>query len=736
MDYKILQEKYVLCCQLVTSQRLVESFALLEELVKASQKGDMIIQLENFKETYNNILKYSFGKIEDPGKKAVYFHLLRTVIELADEARESIISDKLYLSYSGLRNDLQKSKLQLEDIDPLIKSLETDFSKETIENENNLSNEQQKKVIRIFQFLWLADKYCDIENKFAPQILQSEIIPWWIQCMAISAITLSLQRYFDESKLMLLANAYRNSKKQIWQRALTGLIIALYQYNSRLYLYPKIKELLEDIYNNTKIEKHFETIIIQFIKAKDTEKITQKFQEEILPEMSRLQSRIHEKLDIKNMLLDPFSDDKNPDWEHVFQDSPGLLNKLEEFSKLQVEGSDVFMSTFSMLKQFDFFNPISNWFLPFYKENPEMHEALTYNDDSFNVKDFVEEMEKSSILCNSDKYSFCLNLKFVPPGNRNSMMDLFKMEINAMQELERDDELLKKPAHERIIFTQYIQDLYRFHKLYKYKNEFYDIFSSKADFYNTGFFKWIVKDETILRNIGEFLFEKAHYKDAIDVFLQLNQGNGNFELWQKIAYCYQQLGNCKTALDYYLKADLANTRNAWNTKKIALCYRRLENYTKALDYYLEAEKLEPENLYVQANLAHTYLDLKDFENALKVYFKVEYLAPDNIKIQRPIAWCSFMLGKLDTAKKYFEKISDIEGNRHDLINLGHIEWCLGNKQGAIERYKQSIQKANSDFEWFSKEFLADSEILIRYGIDPVNISLMYDYLKILQEKEK
>ena len=37
---------------------------------------------------------------------------------------------------------------------------------------------------------------------------------------------------------------------------------------------------------------------------------------------------------------------------------------------LQVEGSDVLMSAFSQLKDFDFFKDVTNWFLPFYKENP------------------------------------------------------------------------------------------------------------------------------------------------------------------------------------------------------------------------------------------------------------------------------------------------------------------------------------------------------------------------------
>ncbi|NJK97140.1 MAG: tetratricopeptide repeat protein [Bacteroidales bacterium] len=217
-----------------------------------------------------------------------------------------------------------------------------------------------------------------------------------------------------------------------------------------------------------------------------------------------------------------------------------------------------------------------------------------------------------------------------------------------------------------------------------------------------------LNDIIIHRNIGEFYFETKFYKDAIEVFNKIDTIPENIELWQKIAYSWQKLGDYQKALEYYLKADLTDIRKTWNIKKIALCYKRLGQYDKALHYYLEAEKVEPEDLQVQANLAHTYFEMNDFESALKIYFKVEYLAPDNHKIQRPIGWCSFMLGKYDTAKKYFQKLIEIEPNEHDLLNIGHVEWCSGNKQNAIEKYSQSIRKASNSFDWFSNEFMADS----------------------------
>ena len=54
------------------------------------------------------------------------------------------------------------------------------------------------------------------------------------------------------------------------------------------------------------------------------------------------------------------------------------MNKLQEFTDLQMEGSDVLMGTFSMLKHFDFFRDEENWFLPFAEGTSANGYVLTY----------------------------------------------------------------------------------------------------------------------------------------------------------------------------------------------------------------------------------------------------------------------------------------------------------------------------------------------------------------------
>ncbi len=67
---------------------------------------------------------------------------------------------------------------------------------------------------------------------------------------------------------------------------------------------------------------------------------------------------------------------------------------------------------------------------------------------------------------------------------------------------------MQRPA---VIITQYFHDLYRFYKLHPLKSEFDDVFNLPVNIHEAGFFKLWIDDISILRNIGEFYFEKNHF---------------------------------------------------------------------------------------------------------------------------------------------------------------------------------------------------------------------------------
>lgn len=709
-------------------------------MILVTNKGELRVQFDNLESTYEYMLRYTIEGVPDPERQKIYNHLLASILELADRVNYLILLQisgwQTFRIQSELENQQHLSgKTIIEKLDDLSFKAELDeILSDKFEISSDPTSPQARRfktlVITLFNHIWLSNRLTDADLELFNIIRKTPHFRWHEKCLFVSALTLSLLRYFDEKKVYVLFDFYEDDEQEVSQRAMIGLVVSLYHYDKRFYLYPGISGKLHILQDKKGIQKEIETIIIQIIRSRETEKISKKLREEIIPEMVKLRPKLEDKLDLDKLVPEDFSEEKNPDWKVVFEDSNNLYDKVEEFTRLQLEGADVFMTAFSQLKQFDFFREMTNWFIPFYPENEIIDESLATEDPVFDKNLFIDGLYQSSFLCNSDKYSFILNVKHMPQVQKTMMLDLFNAELKGMNELAEQDELLDQFKRTKAIYIQYLQDLYRFYKLYSYKKEYNDIFAGKLDVYNSAFLNILLKDKGILRNIAEYLFEKDYFEEALEIYLHLSQSEEqSYEIIEKIAYCYQKTANIEEALNYYLQAELFDKNRTWVLKKIGLCYRKLRQPAKALDYYLEAEKTDPENLYTQAAVGHCYLDLKDYETALKYYFKVEYLDPSNKRVLRPIAWCSFVLGKLEQSRKYYRKLFKEEKSKFDYINYGHVEWCLRNRKEAINLYKMSINQEDNDMETFLSSFKDDQEFLIKNGIDPDDIPIVLDYLQ-------
>jgi tetratricopeptide (TPR) repeat protein len=443
----------------------------------------------------------------------------------------------------------------------------------------------------------------------------------------------------------------------------------------------------------------------------------------------KLRPEIEEKLRLDELLNKDSLEDKNPDWEQFFNDTPDVYKKLEEFSMMQMDGSDVFMGAFSMLKRFGFFDGVSNWFLPFYKNHPEILKSVSGVSGSTNWNAFFESIEQAPVMCNSDKYSFTLNLGFMPEMQKTMMLELFTAELNQMKEIAEEENKNNSTAVDKTIFAQYIQDLYRFFKLHPQRKNFSDIFRIRLNVHNSYFLNQVLNTKK-LRQIGEFYFGKNYYQQALDIFSLLYKEHQSYELLEKIGFCYQKLNQFQWAIEFYKKAEIYDTKRIWLQKKLGYCYHKTMQFDKAIEYYKKVENSEPENMEVQAYLGQLFIDMEDFETALKYYFKVEYLKPHLIKVQRPIAWCSFLLKKPDQALRYFKKVVDAEGKRTDYLNLGHCYWVIGKLTEAIESYRIALKLSGSDTRWFINSMTKDVPYLESYGIENLDVVLMADYITV------
>jgi tetratricopeptide (TPR) repeat protein len=717
-----------------------EALNLLQIQIQEHMLGLHQSALDNLKMTYENVLKFTISGTEDPERTKIYHKLLLSAHQLTDKARQSCLMQSGYYPMYSNKNKYNQTTLSHTNAQKLIDELSVDSQLSDLLKQASIHSDHShdNNLYELFERLWQRDFFSEEDVLFVVEIMQSDLIPWHTKSLLVSAISLGLFHIFDEAKMRLLSKIYQQGEEQVAQRAFTGLILAFFIHDKQLYLYDSIPQELETLHQHEDFSNDLELVLLQLIKSKDTEKLSKKLQEEILPEVMKMAPKLSDKLDIENMLSAADEEDKNPDWQEFFKDSPTLYNKIEEFSKLQLEGSDVFMSTFAQLKRFPFFNTISNWLIPFYLQHPAIQDIFnTETKLADQQKEFLESITFAPYMCNSDKYSFCLNFQYIPEEQKGMMMDMFIAEIRQVSELSKDEEALNKSSRIRSIYTQYIQDLYRFFKLHPQKQQLQDIFTNKLHFSKTWFAQKLHVSKESERKLAEFYFQKEHYRDALIVFHQLEQTEeAELELFQKIGYCYQQLKEIEKALSYFENADLLVSGNSWNLKKIAYCHRYLNHHEQALSYYLEAEKLEKDNLFILANIGHCYLDLKDYEKALDYYFKVEYLAPNNHKVLRPIAWISFILGKYEDAQTYYDKIPDKELTRYDFINIGHLYWCLGNRQKASEYYLKSIQEKNLSLGMFEKTFMDDLQLMSKHAIDTNEFPLMLDYIKSKLQESK
>jgi tetratricopeptide (TPR) repeat protein len=583
--------------------------------------------------------------------------------------------------------------------------------------------------MEIFKHLWLSNRYDEAENSLSSAILSCREFLWYEKALFISAILLSGLRYWDEEKVHRLIDFAGEEDQEVSARAVVAVVILLYRYDERIEFYPNIIRRLKLLNGDLKLEQSMEKIALQLIRTRDTLEIGRKLQEDLMPEMAKLKPKLEDKLKMDDIRDEILEEGRNPDWQSMFSESDDLYRKVDEFMKLQMEGADVYMTTFAHLKQFPFFNELTNWLVPFHKENPDLSGIYAARTDVFDPDLFVDGLKKTPFLCNSDKYSFIFNLRYLPEEQKKMLSNAFLMELEGLQEMIEDEQLSSGDFTRRTVFIQYIQDLYRFFKISPFKNEFEDVFEGKLDLYKSLFYGVIIENDAITRNIAEYLFEKEHFEEALDIFtLMLESRPDDRELLEKAGYCSQKSGNFSQAIQYYSRISLAGEQNLWTLKNLGTCFRKTGDYASALEVYQKAVVLKPDDPTIESLTGYCHLKLEDYPMALKHYFKIEYLNPGNQHILRPIAWCYFAMGELEKSDRYFRKVFQLKPSSYDYINYGHVQWALGNKKDAIELYAQSLRDLQFEMKDFLKTMEEDQEILIRNGIHKKDIPLMLDYL--------
>ena len=717
----------------LSKRQLKDAFEALRKITINIQDWKIIETLSELETNYKFMLHYLFEGVNDPEREEVYRNLLRSLYELTDDATDEILNiESSNIFYERYRSNITKNT-SISDIHAQLLDISGTIALAGLQNEGIEKNDKIRELAvkrerissDMFNYIYISPRANDKDLNNYLSFIRDIDLPTRERALFISAISLSLFHRFDTRKVQVLMEAAVSDNIQFRARAIVGLVVTMQMYDTRWSLYPELKSQLAIMSENPDFRKAILRVIIQLIRSRETEQISKKIKEEILPEMMKFNNMAGRKLNMEELMGEAEFSEKNPEWQKELEES-GLGKKLQEYSNLQMEGADVFHSTFSGLKHFPFFSEMSNWFLPF---DPRYSEFLSLfpPDNTNNL--LQAAVIDSGHMCNSDKYSFCLSLLQIPSNQREIMLGRMGAESEEIKQLQKEAKEMNPTIDEEVVSNQYIQDLYRFFKLNPYRNNFYDIFKLNINFYDKKSIAPLISNIEDMKKIAFYCFDKNNFGEALDIFNRLIElDSQSDDIWQKIGYCRQMINNPESALEAYLQADLLKPNNSWIIKRIAQLYRTLKQPELSLDYYKKAARLTPDNIPTELNIGHCYLELNNYEQALNTYFKVELLDSKGTKAHRPIAWTAFLLKKYDLSRKYYQQILKTKPTIHDYLNAGHVELCIDNKKEAISLYKQSLYQ-DQDFELFELLFDADKDILIAHGVDEKIFPFLFDQVK-------
>ena len=709
------------------NRQLALALKHLRAMVDSTTQWDMKEAFNRLDTSYGYLLQYLSQGVSDPQRDTILSQIFAEAYELTDKTVIALAAEQsTHLFY------LRHQEYSGRSLEAMLVDYKAEHSKSALINSDDINTTVSINILKrceaiesdIFNKVWSSFPIENADIGVLASALRDNELPSHLKSLILSALMLGLTKFFDAPKLKLLIDSYTfidDDEPKL--RALINAVIILYLYRNRINYYSDLLSSLDEIQKLPSFTSDMQLIFTRLIHSRNTDNISRKMREGIMPELQKMSPDLFNKIKGKSPgTINIEEIEENPQWQE-WLDKSGITKKLEEFNEIQLEGGDVFISTFSKLKSYPFFNTLSNWFLPY-------HDNCSAVTTAFGGKKhpLTALFKVMPILCDSDKYSMLLSIASAPESQRNMMFSQFEAQREQFQDLQ-SEEAQSVIKMRDIIVNRYIQDLYRFFKLYSRRREFKSMFDTSINLTEVDCLKEYLSDTPTLSVIAEFYFKNGFYNDAITFYRRMVANHdANPHVYQKIAYAYQSLGKYREALKNYSRYELVDSSDAWNTRQMAQCYRSLREIDKAIECYNRALEMSPQSVNLCLNLGHCYLDKGDYDNALHQYYKADFMPKAKHRAWRPIAWCSFLTGKHEQAVNYYEKIiNDDTPTSQDYLNYGHLLQSMGRIAEAIEKYRKSLAMENNDDEAFAQLYVADAKYMVnKLGVAPGDYALLLD----------
>ena len=719
MNVEEILSKAINC---LMDRRLSNAIEVLEQLYvqRPSLMGHS--EFEAIKTDYQLMVDYMGRGFSDSHRESLYSTLLQRLYRVAADLEISwrcknvsaYVNSFRVIDHLNTSHDFVRTVLESFVSDIAMLSLQPEETRE--QKSSELYDRHQTFMNRLFSALWTSCQWTDDDCKFYTELLLSPTVMSTDQQVIVSAISLGAMNQFDINKFKTLVNVYQKATDEhVRQRALVGWVLAVFE---GMDIFPEQDTLIRELCENPTITRELLTLQIQFFYSKDAEKDNDKIQRDIMPDIMRNSNLTIGRLGIMEKEEDAIESILHQDADEKRMEQ--MEEKVRKMMDMQKQGSDIYFGGFSQMKRFPFFNDMVNWFTPFYLNHPALRPVISKLGDT----KFLNTLMERSNFCESDRYSFAFALEQIINQLPSDIKEVIGSDAMLGPLAESDD------MEDAIsIRRTYLQDLYRFFRLYHTANDFINPFedNGKGDFVADTFFFTYKSfmgtglDDVKLR-LASHLYKHQQMTELAELLTTFQSADPRYAIL--MGYTNIHMGKAEFAYQFFDYALKAEPDNQWALKGKARAALDAEDYKTAEEVYTELLKLEPGHKNYTMNRCVALLKLGRTSEVREELFRLDYQFPEDMNVKRVLAWAMLSDNSLDKASQLYDTLLAATPAHEDYLNAGYCQWAMGNVQRAVELFREWMVKSGKSTEQLLEEFRSDADTLEMYGISETDCFLM------------
>ena len=689
-------------------------------------------EFDSIRNDYRLMVDYMGRGYADSQREALYSTLLQRLYRVAANLEISwrcknigaYIDAFRVSAHLNMSHDFIRTVLETFVSDVAMLSLQPESTRK--QRQTEIYDRHQQFVNRLFNALWTSCQWTEEDCVFYTDLLLSPTVVSGDQQIIASAISLGAMNQFDINKFKTLVSVYRRaSDEYVRQRALVGWVLSVFE---GMDIFAEQGAVVRELCSDSSITRELLTLQIQFFYSQDAEKDNDKIQHDIMPDIMRNSNLAVGRLGIIEKEEDALENILHQDAEDRRMEQ--MEEKVRKMMDMQKQGSDIYFGGFRQMKRFPFFNEVVNWFTPFYLEHPALRPVMRNFGDS----NFLRILMDKGNFCESDKYSFALALEHI----------INQLPENMKEVMESEDVLgplaaTEAPQDAVSIRRTYLQDLYRFFRLYRSSGDFINPFedNGKGDFVaDTFFFTYRIfmgtgLDDVKLR-LALHLYKHHQFTRLTELLATFQSSDPRYSIL--LGYTNIEAGRSETSYHFFDEALKSEPDNQWALRGKARAALDSEDYSTAEEVYARLLELNPEHKGYTVNHCVALLKLGRAGEVREELFRLDYQYPEDMNVKRVLAWAMLSDRSLDKASQLYDRLLAATPVHEDYLNAGYCQWALGNIQHAAGLFREWMSKSGNGRARLLEEFRSDADILSTYDITDTDCFLMLSLVEQTAER--